>query len=475
MGNNTIKTDICVIGGGSAGLSIAAGAVQMGADTVLVEAGKMGGDCLNYGCVPSKALLTAGKVARTWKKSSQFGVTYTKPEVDFHKVHDHVKAVIADIEPHDSVERFESLGVTVIQAPGAFVDGKTLKAGDVTIQARRFVIATGSRAMIPPIEGIGDVPFLTNESVFDLTDLPKKIIIVGGGPIGCELGQAFRNLGSEVSIVEMATIMPKDDPELVSVIRNRLEDDGISFLEQTKVLAARKSSEGVSLRVEVNGKEREIAGTHLLLAAGRVPNLEKLNLEAAGIRYERQGINVDKGLRTSNRKVYAAGDVTGGYQFTHMAAYDAGIIIRNALFRLPAKVSYNAVPWVTYTDPELAHVGLSEADAKKQKIEHKILNWSFADNDRARAERRTEGKIKVITTLKGKILGASIVGLQAGELILPWGLALSKGLKIGDMANVIAPYPTLSEVSKRVAGSYYTESLFSDRVKKVVRFLVKFG
>ncbi|KLN62404.1 dihydrolipoamide dehydrogenase [Kiloniella spongiae] len=475
MGKNMIKTDICVIGGGSAGLSIAAGAVQMGADTVLVEAGKMGGDCLNYGCIPSKALLTAGKVVRTWKKSPEFGVNYGAPEVDFQKVHDHVKDVIADIEPHDSVERFEALGVKVIQASGQFVDSKTLKAGDVTIRARRFVIATGSRAMVPPIEGIESVSFLTNESVFDLTDLPKKIIIVGGGPIGCELGQAFRNLGSEVSIVEMASIMPKDDPDLVSVIRDRLENDGISLLEQTKVLSAEKSSEGVILRVETNGEERDISGTHLLLAAGRIPNLEKLNLEAAGVKVERQGIAVDKGLRTSNRKIYAAGDVTGGYQFTHMAAYDAGIIIRSALFRLPAKVSYNAVPWVTYTDPELAHVGLSETDAKKQGVQHKVLNWSFADNDRARAERRTEGKVKVITSQKGKILGASIVGLQAGELILPWGLALSKGMKIGDMANVIAPYPTLSEVSKRVAGSYYTESLFSDRVKKIVRFLAKFG
>ncbi|WP_419903651.1 dihydrolipoyl dehydrogenase family protein [Kiloniella sp.] len=470
-----IKTDICIIGAGSAGLSIAAGAVQMGADTVLVESGKMGGDCLNYGCVPSKALLTAGKAARQWVKAKDFGVNYQAPKVDFQAVHDHVKDVIAEIEPHDSVERFESLGVKVVQARGEFIDTKTLQAGDQTIQARRFVIATGSRAMVPPIQGLEDIDYLTNESIFDLTDLPKELIVVGGGPIGCELGQAFHNLGSKVTIVEMATIMPKDDPDLVAVVKGRLIDDGLAIMENTKVLSAKKSISGISLTVEKDGQEKELNGSHLLLAAGRTPNIEGLNLEAAGIDYERSGITVDQRLRTSNKKIFAAGDVTGGFQFTHMAAYDAGIIIRNALFRLPAKVSYTSVPWVTYTDPELAQVGLSEVDAKKSGREHRILTWSYADNDRARAERRTEGLIKVVVGKKGKIMGASIVGLQAGELILPWGLAISKGLRIGDMANVIAPYPTLSEVSKRVAGSYYTESLFSDRVKMIVRFLAKFG
>ncbi|MFD2204462.1 dihydrolipoyl dehydrogenase family protein [Kiloniella antarctica] len=470
-----IKTDICVIGAGSAGLSIAAGAVQMGADTVLVESGRMGGDCLNYGCVPSKALLTAGKAARHWKKAKDFGVDYQTPQIDFQAVHDHVKGVIADIEPHDSVERFEELGVRVVQAKGEFLDPKTLKVGEETVQARRFIISTGSRAMVPPIKGIDRVSYLTNESVFDLTDLPKKLIVVGGGPIGCELGQAFHNLGSQVTIVEMATIMPKDDTDLVEVVRSRLQADGLAIMENTKVLSASQNTNGIVLRVEEDGVEKELKGSHLLLAAGRAPNVENLNLEAAGIDYERQGIVVDKRLRTSNKKIYAAGDVTGGYQFTHMAAYDAGIIIRNALFRLPAKVSYNAVPWVTYTDPELAQVGLSENDATKTGQEYRVLTWAYADNDRARAERRTEGKVKVIVSKKGKILGASIVGLQAGELILPWCLALSKGLKIGDVANVIAPYPTLSEVSKRVAGSYYTESLFSDRVKMIVRFLSKFG
>ncbi|MCZ4281606.1 FAD-dependent oxidoreductase [Kiloniella laminariae] len=470
-----IKTDLCVIGGGSAGLSVAAGAAQMGADTVLVESGKMGGDCLNYGCVPSKALLVAGRAARAGREAKDFGIDYSDPKVNFRTVHDHVKDVIAGIEPHDSVERFEKLGVQVVQGHGSFLNPKQLLVGSQVIEARRFVIATGSRAMTPPIGGLNSVPFLTNESVFDLTDLPQKLIIVGGGPIGCELGQAFRNLGSEVTIVEMATIMPKDDPDLVEIVRSRLLADGVNIREKTKVIAARCSDDSVVLEVEQEGQKKDITGSHLLLAAGRIPNLDQLNLEAAGVAYERGGIVVNRGLKTSNRKIYAAGDVTGGYQFTHMAAYDAGIIVRNALFRLPAKVEHSAVPWVTYTDPELAQVGLTEVELRNNGDQHRVLRWSFADNDRARAERRTEGLIKVMTNPKGKILGASIVGLHAGELVLPWGLAISKGLKIGDMASVIAPYPSLSEVSKRVAGSYFTETLFSDRVKMIVRFLAKFG
>ncbi|WP_343560775.1 dihydrolipoyl dehydrogenase family protein [Kiloniella sp. b19] len=470
-----IKCDLCVIGAGSAGLSIAAGAVQMGSSVILVEAGKMGGDCLNYGCVPSKALLTAGKKARAQSSSEKFGIADVTPKVDFAAVMDHVADVIAQIEPHDSVERFEGLGVRVIQERGVFEARDLLRAGDYLIKARRFVIATGSRAFVPPIEGLDSVPYLTNETVFSLREQPRRLIVIGGGPIGCELGQAFANLGTQVDLVEMGSLMPKDDPELVDIVRNRLMEDGLKLHEGAQVRSVRKTASGLVVSVEKNGETVEIEGSHLLLAAGRIPNLDRLNLEAAGVACQRQGITVDAGLRTSNRRIYAAGDVTGGYQFTHMAAYDAGIVIKSALFRLPAKVKYNAVPWVTYTDPELAHVGLNEREAQEQGHETRVLTWSFADNDRARAERRTEGRLKVVVGKKGRILGASIVGLNAGELIMPWSLAISQGLKIGAMANLIAPYPTLSEVSKRVAGSYYTEALFSDRVKKVVRFLARFG
>lgn len=475
LAQEDLKADICVIGAGSAGLSVAAGAAQMGADTILIEAAKMGGDCLNYGCIPSKSLLVAGKAARLGAKSGRFGVDYEAPNIDFQRVHDHVQGVIAAIAPHDSVERFESLGVRVIQAQARFVGPAELEAGGRRITARRFVVATGSSPFVPPIPGLEAVPYLTNETVFDLTACPRHLIVVGGGPIGCELGQAFARLGAKVTLVEMFAIMPKDDPELVDVVRQSLSADGIDLRENTKVIGVEGTAGALRLKTEREGSEEVIEGTDLLLAVGRRPNVAGLGLEAAGIEPAGAGIKVDRRLRTTNKRVFAAGDVAGGYQFTHMAGYHAGIVIRNALFRLPARVDDRAVPWVTFTEPELAHVGLAEAEARRRHGEVRVLRWPFAENDRAQAERETRGQIKVVTRPNGKILGASIVGPQAGELIHPWVLALAQGLKIGAMAAFIAPYPTLGEVGKRAAGSFYTPKLFSARTKMLVRFLARFG
>ena len=473
--SNHLKVDICVIGAGSGGLSVAAGASQMGASTVLVEKGKMGGDCLNYGCVPSKALLAAGHAAEAVRRARSFGIGAGEPVVDGAAVHRHVHGTIAAIAPNDSVERFEGLGVTVIQAPGRFIDRRTVEAGDTRITARRFVVATGSSPLVPPIPGIGDVPHLTNETVFDLTTIPGHLIIVGGGPIGVEMAQAHRNLGARVTVLEMASIMPKDDPELVDVVRTRLLGEGVDVREGVKVVRVEKTGSGVAAIVEKEATEDRIEGSHLLVAAGRRPNVQGLDLEKAGIAYSQHGIEVDARLRTSNRKVFAIGDVTGGYQFTHMAGYHAGIVIRNALFRLPAKVDTRAVPWVTYTAPELAQVGLDEEQARRQAGDIRVLRWPFAENDRARAEGDIDGLIKVITTPKGRILGAGIVGPHAGELIQTWVLAIGRGIKIGAVAQMIAPYPTLGEVNKRAAGSFYTASLFGERTRKMVRFLAKFG
>ena len=447
----------------------------MGADTVLIEAGKMGGDCLNYGCVPSKSLLAAAKMAHVNKRSAVFGVDYQAPEIDFGRVHDHVQSVIAAIAPHDSVERFEGLGVRVIQARARFVGPQEVEAGGLRIRARRFVVATGSRPLVPPVPGLDQVPFLTNETVFDLTTRPAHLVVVGGGPIGCELSQAFARLGARVSLVEMASLLPKDDPELVDILRTRLRAEGLEIHEGSKVVAVESAETGPRLRIEGADGTAAIEGTALLLAMGRRPNVEDLGLEAAGIDFDRTGIKVDRRLRSSNRRVFAAGDVAGSYQFTHMAGYHAGIVIRNALFRLPAKVDDRAVPWVTYTDPELAHVGLDEAAARQAHGEIRVLRWPFRENDRAQAERETDGHIKVITRPNGKVLGCSIVGAHAGELIQPWVLAISKGLKIGAMAAAIVPYPTLGEVGKRAAGSFYTPKLFSERTRKLVRFLARFG
>jgi pyruvate/2-oxoglutarate dehydrogenase complex dihydrolipoamide dehydrogenase (E3) component len=473
--SDVIETDLCVIGAGSGGLAVAAGAVQMGAKVVLVEKGRMGGDCLNYGCVPSKSLIAAGKAAQTVRTAARFGVNGHEPEVDFLKVHDHVKGVIAAIAPHDSQERFEGLGVKVIRAAARFVGPREVDAAGTRVRARRFVVATGSAPAVPPVPGLADLAYLTNETIFDLTERPMHLVVLGGGPIGCELAQAHRRLGARVTMLARSSILPKDDPAAVEVVRQRLVGEGVDVREHVELNAVEHAGNGIAVSFAEAGFGQRVTASDLLLAAGRRPNVQDLGLEAAGIEYGARGIMVDARLRTTNRRVFAIGDVAGGYQFTHVAAYHAGIVIRNALFRLPAKVDYRAVPWVTYTEPELAQVGLSEPMAKARGLEVKALCWSFTENDRAQAERETGGFIKAVTDRRGRILGATIVGERAGELIHPWGLAISQNLKIGATAQYIAPYPTLGEISKRVAGSYFTPTLFSARTRKVVRFLQRLG
>ncbi len=472
---DTVRADICVIGAGSAGLSVAAGAAQMGAKTVLIERAVMGGDCLNYGCVPSKSLLAAAKAAAARDLAARMGVYYDPPRIDFGAVRDHVHGVIAGIAPHDSQDRFEGLGVTVLRTHARFVGPREVEAGGIRIQARRFVVATGSEPVVPPLPGLEDVDVLTNETVFQLNEAPKRLIVVGGGPIGCELSQAFRRLGSEVTLVELARLLPNDDPELAELIRTRLRAEGVRLHEGARAGAVRRDGPGLALEIERDDGRESLAGEALLLAVGRRPVVEGLDLEAAGIEFDRKGIKVDRRLRSTNRRVFAAGDVAGGYQFTHVAGYHAGVVLKNALFRLPAKVDDRAVPWVTYTDPELAHVGLTEDAAKARHGSIRVLRWPFAENDRARCERQDHGLVKVVATPRGRVLGASIVGPHAGELIHPWVLAISQGLGVGAMAQMIAPYPTLGEVNKRAAGSFYTAKLFGDGTRRLVRLLAKFG
>jgi pyruvate/2-oxoglutarate dehydrogenase complex dihydrolipoamide dehydrogenase (E3) component len=470
-----LATDLCVIGGGSGGLAVAAGAVQMGARVVLIEKGKMGGDCLNYGCVPSKSLIAAGKAAQTIRTAGRFGVNGHDPAIDFPAVHAHVHGVIAAIAPHDSEERFAGLGVTVLRAAARFTGPREVEVAGQRVRARRFVIATGSSPAVPPVSGLAETPHLTNESIFDLTERPEHLIVLGGGPIGCELAQAHRRLGARVTLLELFRLLPKDDPAAVEIVRRRLLDEGIDVREQVQVTGVRRERNGIAVTITQADLEHAIVGSHLLVAAGRRVNVEGLGLEAAGVDYSPKGIAVDDRLRTSNRRIYAIGDVAGGYQFTHIAAYHAGIVIRNALFRLPAKVDTRAVPWVTYTEPELAQVGLTEAMASEQGVEVEVLTWPFAENDRAQTERKTDGFVKALLDRRGRIRGATIVGDRAGELIQPWVLAIAEGLRIGSLAQFIAPYPTLGEASKRAAGSYYTPKLFSARTRSIVRLLQRLG
>ena len=465
--------DIAVIGAGSGGLSVAAAAAQFGQRVVLFEKAEMGGDCLNTGCVPSKALLAAAKQAQAFREAAKYGIAAIEPEVDFAKVMDHVHGVIATIAPLDSQTRFEKLGVTVIRGEAKFTGATTLEANGETYTARRIVIATGSRAAVPPIQGLADVAFFTNETIFENRLLPQHLIIIGGGPIGMEMAQAHRRLGSEVTVLEAFDPLAKDDPELAAIVLDALQAEGIRILARNAISAVRATGGGIVAETAAGA----IAGTHLLVAAGRTPNIEGLNLEVAGIAATAKGITVDKGLRTTNRKVFAIGDVAGGLQFTHVAGYHAGLVIRSALFGLPVTArGPESIPWATYTDPELAHVGLTEAEALKQHGDAvTVTRWSFHDNDRAIAEGKPKGLVKVVSGKRGRILGASIVGAQAGDLIQPWVLAMENGLSLKAMAGTVAPYPTRGEASRRAAVASFAGLASNRWVRRVIGLIGRLG
>ena len=468
----SIKTDIIVIGGGSGGLSVAAGAAQMGANVVLFEDGEMGGDCLNTGCVPSKALLAAGKAAHHTSGNPEMGITGITAIVDFATTKAHVADVIATIAPHDSIDRFEGLGVTVIRERACFAGRSKVQSATHTVTARYIVIATGSRPLVPPIAGLDRTPFHTNETIFADPEKPDHLLIIGGGPIGIEMAQAHVRLGCRVTVVEAATIMGRDDTELVKILKSRLTDEGITFIEGVAVTKV-AGDKGEIMATLADGQM--LTASHLLVAVGRRPSTDGLDLAAAGISATPAGITTDKRLRTSTRNIFAIGDVTGRAQFTHMAGYHAGIVIRNMLFKLPARLNDSIIPWVTYSDPELAQVGLTEAAAADMwgGSNIQVMRVPLANIDRAIAERRREGMVKIVTHKNGRILGASILAPNAGEMILAWVLAISSEQKIGKMASLIAPYPTFGDASKQAAGHFFTDKLFSQRTRRIVKFLLR--
>jgi pyruvate/2-oxoglutarate dehydrogenase complex dihydrolipoamide dehydrogenase (E3) component len=469
----TLKADLVVIGAGSGGLSVAAGAAQLGLKVVLFEKGEMGGDCLNYGCVPSKALIAAADKAHQ-ARSPTLGVASSEVTIDFAAVMAHVHRTIATIAPVDSQERFEGLGVHVVRAAARFVDGRTVVGGDVRVRARKIVIATGSRAVVPPIPGLEATPYLTNETVFELTERPRRLIVLGGGPIGVELGQAFRRLGSEVVIVEAAAILGREDPQAAQVVLDQLRSDGVELRAGTRAVRvdAGGSGSGLVLTVEGPDGESRIEGSHLLVAVGRESSIAGLDLDKAGIEHDARGIRTDRSLRSTNRRVYAVGDVAGRGQFTHLAGAHASLFVRRAIFAAPVNADTLAVPRVTYCDPELAAIGLGEAEAiEAHGDDVRTVVFHLAENDRAQAEGDTRGFGKLITTKKGKVLGVTLVGRHSGDQILLWALVLSSRLKLSALTGMIAPYPTRSEIGKRLAGMWYTPALFSDRTRKLVSFL----
>jgi pyruvate/2-oxoglutarate dehydrogenase complex dihydrolipoamide dehydrogenase (E3) component len=471
-----LRPDICVIGGGSGGLSVAAAAAAFGVPVVLVEKGRMGGDCLNTGCVPSKSLIAAAKRARTIAQANAFGVTAQEIAIEFGRVHAHVHGVIAAIAPNDSRERFTGLGVRVIEGFARFKDASTVVVGDgVEIAARRFVIATGSSSVIPPIPGLDATVHFTNETIFDLAIRPEHLIVIGAGPIGLELAQAFRRLGSAVTVLEAAAPLAGEEQECAAIVLDQLTREGVAVRSGVAVSRVTQAEAKVRVVLDIGSGEETIEASHLLVATGRRPNVNGLGLDKAGIAYSGKGITVDNGLRTSNKRVYAIGDVAGGPQFTHAAGYHAGLVIRNALFRLPVRADAAAIPRVTFTDPELAHIGLAETEARQRGHTIRVLRWPYQENDRAQAERETRGHIKVVTSKRGRILGVTIVGASAGELITTWGLAIQQRLNIRTLAGMVMPYPTLSEIGKRAAVTYFTPGLTSPWVRRIISLLHRFG
>ncbi len=472
----SLTPDICVIGAGSGGLSVAAAAAVFGVSVVLVERGKMGGECLNTGCVPSKSLIAAGHHARAMAQARAFGIAAGTVQVDFAEVHRRVQGVIAAIAPNNSKARFTGLGVRVIAGVARFRDRKTVTVGDaIEIKARRFVVATGSSPSLPPIPGLDAVPCLTNETVFDLIEQPKHLVVIGAGPIGLELAQAFRRLGSAVTVLEAARPLAREDGECADIVLDALAREGVAVRSPVTVVRVDAVDSQIRLALRAGNGEETLEASHLLVAAGRRPNVDGLALERAGIRHDRNGIVVNRGLKTSNRRVYAIGDVAGRGQFTHLANYQAGLVIRNALFRLPVRLNERLVPRVTFTDPELAQVGLTEVEARGHGRAIRVLRWPYHENDRAQAEGETVGHIKVVTDRGGRILGATIVGAGAGELITTWTLAVGLRLNIRALAGIIVPYPTLAEIGKRAAITYFTPGLTSNWVRRIIALLRRFG
>lgn len=449
-----LTPDLCIIGAGAAGVSAAITACGLGASVVLVERGKMGGDCLNAGSIPSKAVVAAGGHAHTVRSGAAFGITAEEPRVSFRKLHDHVQQVIAGLAPVDSAARLEALSARVIAAEASFADPRTVAAGETLIRARRFVIATGSRPVLPPIPGLETVPYFTNETIFANTRKLTHLVIVGAAAIGLELAQAYNRLGTQVTVVDAATPLPASDPELVEVALRRMQEEGVGIRVATEVKAIRARSQGIGVLVGSARGEETLDASHILVAAARRPDLDGLDLERAGIRRSSVGLQLSPGLRTSNRRVYAVGDAAGGTPSSHLASHQAERVVRNALLGAPV-VGGLPLPTVTYTDPEIAEVGLTEAAARARlKDGFRVLRCSFTDNGRARALRQTFGLAKLITDRQGRILGAGIVGPGAGELISLFALAIANHLSARHLQGFVAPHPTLSEIAGRLGAEF---------------------
>ena len=466
--------DIGIIGGGAAGLTVASGAAQLGAKTLLIEKEKeLGGDCLHFGCVPSKTVIRSAHVYHLMKHADRFGLplAHVAP-VDFSKVSARIRDVIAKIQHHDSEKRFCGLGAKVLFASPRFADEHTVEIDGRRVTAEKWVIATGSSAAVPPIPGLAQAPFVTNREIFYLDKLPESLVILGAGPIGIEMAQAFVRLGSQVQVLDRGPqILPKEDRDMADAVRKVLEGEGVAFHPQASVTRIEeKNGAKVIHFTDAAGAEKTASGDTLLVAAGRKPNTDGLGLAEIGVELDRGYVKVDKRLRTRHRHIFAAGDVNGGFQFTHAAGYEGGIVVSNAVFRLPRKVDYTYLPWCTYTDPELASIGMNQGMAEAAGIKVSVYTEAFENNDRSLAEGERIGWVKLLLDEKEKPVGVQILGPHAGELISEWVAVMGGKVKLSALAGAIHPYPTIAEINKRVTGNYFSPKIFSDTVKKGLKF-----
>jgi len=466
--------DIGIIGGGAAGLTVASGAAQLGAKTLLVEKEKaLGGDCLHYGCVPSKTLIRTAQVYHLMKNSRAFGLPAIEPPpVDFQAVKKRIQSVIDTIQKHDSEERFCSLGAKVEFGEPFFRDEHSVRLNGATVSAKAWVIAAGSSPSIPATEGLDQTPYITNKEIFYLDQLPSSMIILGAGPIAIEMAQAFCRLGTKVTVVQRSgQILTKEDKDMADEIMKVLSSEGVIFFLNASVLHVKDLGSEKEIGVkDGDGKSVSLKAEKILVAMGRDPNVKALALEGIGVEFDRKGIQVDDRMRTTQKHIYAAGDITGAYQFTHAAGYEGGIVVSNAIFHLPRKANYTFLPWCTYTDPELASVGMNEKRAREAGMEYSVCTEPFKSNDRSLAEGALVGKIKLLLDKSEKPLGVQILGPHAGELLSEWVAVLNGKVKLSTLVAAVHPYPTLGEINKRVAGTVLSQKIFSDRIRKGLKF-----
>jgi pyruvate/2-oxoglutarate dehydrogenase complex dihydrolipoamide dehydrogenase (E3) component len=470
--------DLGVLGGGAAGLTICAGAAQLGAKTLMVEKETaLGGDCLHYGCVPSKTLIRTARAYHDIKHADKFGLPQVdiKP-VDFKQVAKRIRSVISVIQKHDSVERFCSLGARVEFGQAEFIDEHSIRLHSKTYSAKTWALATGSSPAVPPFEGLDSVSYLTNKDIFYMNTLPVSMIILGGGPIAIEMAQAFNRLGTRITVIQRSgQILSKEDKDLADTVMERLTREGVSFALGSSIVTIAENGGRKEVTFKNNeGEVKTLAAEALLVAMGRAPNVDGLGLKNLGIVYSNKGIEVDNRLRTSHKHIYAAGDITGKYQFTHAAGYEGGIVISNAIFHLPRKTDYTYLPWCTYTSPELASIGLNEKGATAAGIKYSVWTEEFKNNDRSLAEGEETGMIKMLLDEKEKPIGIQILGLHGGDLLSEWVAVLNGKVKLSTLAGAIHPYPTLAEINKRVAGSFLSRKIFSDTVKKGLKLFFNF-